>query len=178
LFLLLYGEDVFAKGQKIDLGGKSTINGATVTFTHVENAYGASKADRITGDATANSLGGLGGNDILEGRGGADRLLGAAGKDVFVYARAADSNGKQHDTIVDFKHNQDRIDLGALHPDTKNDKFTFIDDGKFDKHAGELHVVHKQGITMVEADLDGNGKADLQIELTGNIHLDKGDFIL
>jgi serralysin len=32
--------------------------------------------------------------------------------------------------------------------------------------------------TMVLADLDGNGKADLQIELTHLVHLDKGDFIL
>ena len=49
--------------------------------------------------------------------------------------------------------------------------------------AGELHFVkhNRPGTvndkTFVEGDVNGDGKADFRVELTGNIHLTHGDFI-
>jgi Ca2+-binding RTX toxin-like protein len=184
LFLTRDGSDLFSKGQTVDLSGTTTFNGGKVKFTNVENVYASYKADQITGNSVANTLYGLGGNDKLTGGLGADRLNGGAGKDTFIYTSAKDSFGNKHDTLLDFKHGQDVLDLSRLHPDTKDDKFDFIGDHKFTKHAGELHFIRHDvagtanDYTMVEADLDGNGKADLQIELSGLINLGKGDFLL
>jgi len=52
----------------------------------VENLYGGSGSDRLTGSGTVNYLYGGSGNDTLNGGGGADRLDGVAGNDV-LYAR-------------------------------------------------------------------------------------------
>ncbi|MEO7223287.1 MAG: type I secretion C-terminal target domain-containing protein, partial [Devosia sp.] len=91
------------------------------------------------------------------------------------------------DVISDFKHNQgDRIDLSALDAISKtgkNDAFKLLaaEGAKFGK-AGQLRF-DEQGsgnkkITVVEGDINGDGKADFQIELSGWIHLTKGDFVL
>jgi serralysin len=51
----------------------------------IENAYGGSGNDRITGNSAANTLRGNGGNDILVGLGGADILVGGPGTDTALY---------------------------------------------------------------------------------------------
>lgn len=87
--------------------------------------------------------------------------------------------------ITDFKRSKDKIDLSAI--DAKegfkpNDKFIFKGDDAFTGRAGELHWVKRGSedtkITIVEGDIDGNGKADFQIELSGHINLTASDLIL
>jgi serralysin len=172
-----------------------------IKLSDIENLRGSVYGDTLTGDDNPNTLTGEEGNDKLAGKGGvdtifggdgndkitggtdADLLRGNAGDDTFIYTAVAESAAK-HDIIADFQHSHDQIDLSKLHPDTKDDKFIFIGDHNFGHHAGELEVVQHDNsgtandFTMVLADLDGNGKADLQIELTHLVHLDKGDFIL
>ena len=54
----------------------------------------------------------------------------------------------------------------------------------FSHQAGQLHAVrinfagHTHDRTIVEADTNGDGVADIQIVLTGLIHLTVKDFIL
>ena len=56
----------------------------------IENVTGSNTAaDVIYGDANANSLLGLGGNDFLEGGAGADTLNGGDGWDTVRYTRSA-----------------------------------------------------------------------------------------
>jgi Ca2+-binding RTX toxin-like protein len=50
-------------------------------ITAVENADGCFSFDHILGDARANRLQGLGGDDSLDGAGGDDTLLGGLGDD-------------------------------------------------------------------------------------------------
>lgn len=72
--------------EKLVLTGTSRINGT-----------GTDLANIIVGNARTNVLTGLGGDDMLRGGAGADR---------FVFA-----TGSGHDTIADFKHGADRLDL-------------------------------------------------------------------
>ncbi|WP_280518221.1 cadherin domain-containing protein [Pseudoxanthomonas helianthi] len=65
-----------------DAAGVSTIENVTGT-----NLFG----DLIQGDARANRLIGLGGNDTLDGRGGDDVLVGGAGDDVLYGGDGADA---------------------------------------------------------------------------------------
>ena len=194
----------FSTGQTVDLQKGSftyqdDLGVATFNFVSVENVRGSQFNDKLLGDAGANNLEGEEGNDKLTGRNGndglvgddgndkliggagADMLTGGAGGDHFIYGAATDSN-KQRDVITDFTHKVDKLDISALKL-PKHDEFTLIGDHKFDHHAGEIRIVdfNSKGtandFTMVSVDLDGNGKPDLQIELTGLIHLDKNDFI-
>jgi Ca2+-binding RTX toxin-like protein len=62
---------------------------------------GSRHADKLLGDAGANSLDGHLGNDLLTGRGGAD---------AFVFSQ----RGFGRDTITDFTSGEDHLDLRAL----------------------------------------------------------------
>ncbi|MEZ5843165.1 MAG: hypothetical protein R3D27_05455 [Hyphomicrobiaceae bacterium] len=85
-----------------------TLNGATNatvtvsgdendTIRNIENVYGGSGDDTLTGDGLANTfigglgddtLSGMGGNDVLDGRGGADTLTGGDGDDALLFDAA------------------------------------------------------------------------------------------
>ena len=79
----------------IDLqnGTASGGDAASDTLTSIENVTGSNTAaairDTIYGDANANAILGLGGNDILEGGGGADTIDGGADWDTVRYTRSA-----------------------------------------------------------------------------------------
>ena len=96
---------------------------------------GTNGPNHLIGTNGADVLKGLGGNDTLEGLKGDDHLIGGngdddlfggAGKDVFVYG--AQSFG--FDTIEDFHHNADKIDLSALHVSSLDQILPYVaDDG-------------------------------------------------
>ncbi|MBD2100983.1 calcium-binding protein [Leptolyngbya sp. FACHB-261] len=81
------------------------------TFTQIENLEGSEFNDRLTGDAQANYLWGLGdddfldgreGNDTLDGGTGNDRLSGGDGNDL-LFGQAGDDaldGGDSNDTLV------------------------------------------------------------------------------
>jgi len=52
------------------------------TLTGIENLYGSSFGDTLSGDAGRNIIGGEGGADLIDGRAGDDALSGEAGDDV------------------------------------------------------------------------------------------------
>lgn len=182
-FSLLKGENQswFPFGTTVDLAGKTTLfKGTTVKLLNIEEVDGSLHDDKLLGDTKANTFFGGAGKDTLVGRGGADMLTGGADQDTFVYQKTSDSAGKQHDMIDVFISHEDKIDLSALHPDTGNDKFSFIGAKKFSGDAGELHVVidKSHATAMIEGDLDGDKKADFQIEFDHFTNIVKGDFIL
>ena len=51
-------------------------------LTNIENLYGSSFGDTLSGNASRNIIGGEGGADLIDGRGGDDALAGEAGDDV------------------------------------------------------------------------------------------------
>ena len=60
------------------------------TLFSIENLFGSSFNDTLTGNDGANELSGLSGNDILKGAGGADRVDGGAGDDTLKGGGGAD----------------------------------------------------------------------------------------
>ena len=81
------------------------------------NLAGNGNSQTITGNDGANALFGNGGNDTLQGGGGNDWLIGGAGSDTLTGGAGADSfvfdpaDGNDADTITDFAHGVDRIDI-------------------------------------------------------------------
>ncbi len=59
-----------------------------------------------------------------------------------------------------------------------NQAFKFIGVQAFHGIAGELHYVTSGGSRIVEGDVNGDGKADFQIKITGLVTLTGGDFVL
>jgi Ca2+-binding RTX toxin-like protein len=163
-----------------------TIAGTGATDT----ASGTGGADQLLGRAGSDVLSGYDGGDMLHGGDGDDRLagglgkdylLGGSGRDVFDFDSARDSRkAGGRDVISDFTRGEDRIDLAGI--DAKkgagNQAFKWIGTKAFSGEAGELHYLKKAGYLLVEGDVNGDGRADFQIQLDGLGALGKGDFIL
>lgn len=148
-----------------------------------DRLFGGADADVLAGGSGADRLRGEAGGDRIKGGLGADNLGGGGGADTFVYATGADSlkGSTKRDVIVDFTAGKDVIDLSALDANLftgDNDAFAFIGQAEFSRSPGELRFVRKSLVTFVRVDMDGDAKADLEIELTGRMMLDAGDFIL
>lgn len=135
------------------LGVTSHDNLAIAYGTVIENAIGSSQRDYLKGNEVSNTLTGNDGDDVLDGMAGADTYVGGEGYDTFVFSVI-----ETGDTIADFTTGQDMIDLSGLGAD-----FTFIDSGSFSQVAGELRYADGQ----LMGDVDGDGTADLTIDLKG-----------
>ncbi len=144
---------------------------------NTQNLTGGSGNDYLFGDAGPNQLEGGAGNDVLVGGGGADILVGGDAGDRFVFQFVNDSLPGVRDTILDFTSGPDAIDLTAIDANSKlagDQAFTFLGDSRFTGRPGELNF--RDGI--VSADVDGDGVADFQIEITNVPTLIESDFYL
>jgi Ca2+-binding RTX toxin-like protein len=103
-----------------------------------------------TGDANANILISDGSAHTLTGRSGADTLTGGGGADVFAYEAVGDSTVAAFDTITDFTHGADTLQVTPLITGTT--KLTLTTDGT-DK--------------ILSIDLNGDGVAEGQIKALG-----------
>lgn len=157
------------------LSGKDTLKG----LDGKDLLSGGSGNDKLYGGTS---------DDILTGDAGADRLIGGKGKDKFDFNSILDSRAGSggRDVIADFVKG-DRIDLLTI--DAKksvsgNNKFSFIGASEFSKHAGELRYVQENNAgtssdrTIVYGDVNGDGRSDIQIEVTGLVKFAAVDFIL
>ncbi len=128
------------------------------------------------------TLDGDGGDDLLIGGLGKDILTGGSGFDVFIFDEAIESTkSANRDVITDFHRAEgDKIGLVNIDANSKtpltNETFKFTGTNDFTHKAGQLHYVKHSGYLMVEGDIDGNGKADFQIEVHGATKLIAGDF--
>jgi Ca2+-binding RTX toxin-like protein len=151
----------------------ANVENASVEGASNFNLRGNELDNALTGNAAANTLTGNDGTDMLTGKAGADR---------FAYGAAGDSAGATADRITDFSHAQgDRIDLSIIDADTAvagDQAFGFIGTAAFSGAAGQLRAETSGGDTIVEADVDGDGTADLRIALTGAVNLVAADFVL
>ncbi|MFT3673404.1 M10 family metallopeptidase C-terminal domain-containing protein [Aestuariivirga sp.] len=162
----------------------------TDTYLNFENLTGGSAADTLTGSAGDNVLSGGGnadklfggaGNDTLIGGIGADRLTGGADSDVFCFKAVSESTTRAADSILDFQDGIDKIDLSAIDAITggSDDGFQFIGNAAFvPGAAGKLQVTTTATQTFVQGDVNGDGRADFKIILTGVHDLHASDFIL
>ena len=165
----LYG---FAGHDKMSSGGGD------------DRLLGGRGNDYIKGGVGYDRLYGENGNDRLYGGLYADKLYGGAGSDTFVFRSVSDSSVAQagRDTIYDFSQKErDRIDLKGIDADTTSagdQAFTFIGTDSFHNTAGELRYRMKGNDTLLQADVDGDGKTDMLIRIDAVVSLKVSDFIL
>ncbi|HEX8225761.1 MAG TPA: cadherin domain-containing protein [Allosphingosinicella sp.] len=160
----------------------TSSNPALRTTNSEDTVSGRDGHDTILGLGGDDILTGDGGNDVLNGGMGADRLTGGLGKDQFVYNAAGESAPGAHDVITDFSRAQaDRISLSGIDANTGlsgNQAFTFIGAAAFSGVAGQLRYATSGGVTLVSGDVNGDGVADFQLELTGTLAPVASDFVL
>jgi Ca2+-binding RTX toxin-like protein len=149
------------------------VENLTLIGTGAINGTGNGLANVIIGNARAN---------VITGGGNADTLTGAGGADRFKYAALSDSAPGAADRITDFKKTQgDKIDLSVLDANTNtaaNDAFKFV--SAFTGQAGQVYASYNagSGTTNIYLDVNGDSTADMVIQLSGQVSLTGGDFIL
>lgn len=145
--------------------------------------------NKLFGGAGWDHLDGGRGNDFLNGGTGQDYLKGGLGSDRFDFVSPEDSplGEANRDYIQDFTQGEDTLNFGYMDANAKhasNQAFSFVGDAEFSGTAGELRYefglfsdrVNK--ITLISGDTDGDGIADFEVQLWGNIALTASDFIL
>ena len=181
-------------GISADLTNQDTA--AEDHLVDIENLKGGAFDDRLTGNDAANWIwgrhgddgiyGGAGddtltaqsGDDTLDGGFGVDLLSGGSGRDVFVWNSVRESGRSLgiRDLVTDFDSDGDRIDLSGI----SAEGLTFVGHRLFGGEAAEVRYSHNRGrdATIVDLDADGDGRSDIQIELTGMITLSDVNFLL
>jgi Ca2+-binding RTX toxin-like protein len=167
----IIGSDIF--GAVLLGTGNDTYNGKGGTVHGV--VFGGAGNDKLIGGDKA---------EFLEGGSGADKSTGNGGADHFVFSSISDSkvNPASMDVITDFHHKQhdviDVSDIDADISDADDNAFFFEGTHKFRGFAGEIRYDIGKRDTMIYGDIDGDKHADFEIELSGRLHLVKGDFDL
>jgi Ca2+-binding RTX toxin-like protein len=146
-------------------------------------------SDSIGGGAGKDGLDGDIGDDILKGGSGDDTITGGAGRDTmdgglgaddFVFNLASDTGNDAltRDIITGFKHLEDDIDVSAIASFAWRAKAAFTGTGPELRYLMQDLKGSAKDKTIIQADLDGNGGVDFQIQLKGLIKLTADDFIL
>jgi hypothetical protein len=164
-----------AAGARMDIIGTTLGADESVVFDGRAESDGAFRIILGAGDDTA--WGGEGA-DLLHGGLGADRLDGGGGGDLYSYRDVAESTAAATDTIA--LGAGDRIDLSAIDASIAadgNQAFAYVGDAAFGHAAGELRAVQANGIWTVEADVDGDGLADLVVTVATALAITADSFI-
>jgi Ca2+-binding RTX toxin-like protein len=148
---------------------------------------GAGADGNLIGEAGDDEVRGGPGADGLIGGLGKDRLFGGSGNDFFRFDNIGQSGvgASKRDVIFDFSQaDLDKIFLSFIDADTTtagDQGFDLIDFqggfASFTNVAGQLRYIYSGGSTIVEGDVNGDAKADFQIELIGHYVLTDADFI-
>jgi hypothetical protein len=158
-----------------------------------DNMFGTNGANIFDGRGESDALLGRGGNDTMIGGDGDDFLTGGAGKDRmsggtgfdrFLFDGLTDSGigASKRDVITDFEIGADiiRLNFDANRLLAGHQSFDLIDTdsglGQFTGHAGQLRYKYVGGNTIVEGDVNGDARADFQIELLGHHVLSASHF--
>ncbi|MEA3054138.1 MAG: serralysin [Sphingomonadales bacterium] len=155
--LIVNGSSLADRSQTVSIDGSAVHDGNLILFGGIGN----------------DTLKGGDGADIIQGGEGVDVLTGGAGADNFRYVSQYDSTSQLPDRILDFASGSDKIDLAGIDANlfTAGDQaFHWIGSNAFTgggaASAGELRAWQFNGSWFVEGDMDGNGSADLVIQLT------------
>lgn len=192
-----------AQGYEVSSGGYSLTMSAAEADRNLNGSSrndtmnGAGGNDSLNGQAGQDSLQGLGGhdtllgltgndtldggagNDLLIGGAGRDMMTGGAGADLFRFATLADSAvGTTRDLIAAFNRaDGDRIDLAAIDASSRlagDQAFNFIGSTSFTRIAGQLRFADG----LLQADVNGDARADMEVSILGVDSLLATDFLL
>ena len=110
-------------------------------YGKVATIVGTERDDDIVGTAKADVIVGRGGRDIINGGRGNDVLTGGDGNDTFVFSARSDM-----DTIVDFTHGEDMIDLSGW---SKVDSFAdFLK--RAEDHGDDLWIIAGKDMLVIK----------------------------
>ena len=141
--------------------------------------------DQIRGGTSADIINGGAGDDKIIGNRGADVITGGTGSDQFRYLFAGETLlGAGADRITDYEIGVDRFNFSQF--DTNPalagiQGFAFVGDAAFSGGgAAQIRYTTSEANLLVQADIDGDGVADMEIILDGlgGGVLTAGDFIL
>jgi hypothetical protein len=160
----------------VGAGETLTVNGGLLMASETMVLDGSQELDgflRLFGGAAADTLTGGANADAIHGNSGADVLRGGGGADTFLYHKSSDSTAGSMDHILDFAAGTDKIDLSKIDANTLvegNQAFSFIGSNAFSGSgagsAGQLRTYQDGGSWFVEGDTNGDGTADLVIQLS------------
>ncbi|MFM9935674.1 MAG: calcium-binding protein [Novosphingobium sp.] len=165
--------------------GNDIMNGGD-GYDTVDGEYGN---DVLHGGGSSDVIDGGDGNDRIYGDGGDDRLIGGTGSNTFVFATTADSFiGSGIDKILDFSKGFDKIDLNLIDANAGlagNQAFTWAGMALPETaHAGNAWgqffeaTTYNPSFVRVYGDVNGDGTADMQIDVVGVTTLNADAFIL
>jgi Ca2+-binding RTX toxin-like protein len=169
------GDDALDGGD-----GDDTLLGDGVIHIDAHGAAGAGPIATFPADlAGADTLDGGKGDDTLIGGAGADVLSGGGGADHFVFLSLDDSEAGARDLITDLDK-KDVIDLSGIDANVivgGDQAFAIV--AAFTGHAGELALDYDKATktSHVSLDVDGDGQADMVIDVAGKLNSFDG-FIL
>lgn len=188
------GDDILQGGGRDDYleggAGNDTLDGGGLGGSDANGGgnnilYGGAGFDTLTGGLGDDRVHGGKAADTLIGGEGIDYLEGGKGADRFVFNAPIETlaDPDSRDLIADFSQTQgDLIDLSRMDADetqSGDQAFILIGDAAFAGVAGELRSrITVDLVTVIAGDVNGDAKADFQIELTGGHTLTAGDFIL
>jgi Ca2+-binding RTX toxin-like protein len=156
----------------------ANVENLTLTGSCNNNGTGNAIGNIIAGNDARNTLSGGAGNDTLEGGGDndaliggpdADVLIGGSGADRFGYNAITDSTPINFDSIRDFVHGADSIDLSAIDANSSrkgHQRFVFAGPNS-SAVASSITWFEDGGNTIVQADVNGDTTPDLWFILNG-----------
>jgi trimeric autotransporter adhesin len=142
---------------------------------------GMGGGDQLFGNAGDDYLDGGAGEDTLIGGPGVDFLTGGSEGDIFRFGPGDTGLGWDADRITDFTHIVDRVDLRNIDANigiAGDQAFTYIGTAAFSFTAGELRYDFNGIDTWLQGDVDGDGAADFEIVMDGNVVPVPMDFML
>lgn len=127
--------------------------------------------DDLTGGRGADTLSGGAGDDILNGGRGSDQITLGAGDDRIVYLAVVESAQGGRDRILDMTAD-DILDLSAIDANTGlGGNQAFVRAASLSGTAGQYTLVYDSSAneSLLSADVNGDGIADLSITLSGDV---------
>ncbi len=174
------GADSISGGNGADVINSNAGNDSLSGGGGSDNLSAGAGDDTLDGGEGNDTMSGGDGKDTLIGGRGADTMTGGADSDLFDYNRVTESgviNGFI-DTITDFTSGVDRIDLSDIDANNLgvdgNQAFVMIGSAAFHNVAGEL----RSEAGKFEADVNGDGVADIRVLFSNGAVAVAADFIL
>jgi Ca2+-binding RTX toxin-like protein len=188
---VLSGLSLAINGAALGAGNTLTLNASAesdTTATYVvtggsgnDSLTAGAGNDTLTGGAGNDTLIGGAGNDLLTGGAGQDTLTGGVGNDTFKFGATSDTIVALRDTINDFSHWVDMIDLSLIDANLTTSGIQHFTYGGSNSNTVAYSVTWSEtaGNTVIHLDTTGDTGADAEIILTGvSLGLTAGNFVL